>query len=190
MAVDVTTNVQLGALNNQPDSLNFLSPLGFRLSINRIPNTIYYCQAVNLPEMSIDELETFTPFASLKSPGAKLRFGPIVIRFRVDENMSNYIEIYKWLHALGRPDDFSQTRTWARDNTTPKTGKENEIVNVLSDGTLSVLTSSNNASIRIRFLDMFPTSLTALDFDATLTDVDYLEATCQFAYRKYEIDVL
>ena len=68
--------------------------------------------------------------------------------------------------------------------------KEEAIINQLSDGTLSVLTSQNNASLRIKFLDMFPTSLTALDFDTTLTDVEYLEATVQFAYRKYEIEIL
>lgn len=190
MAVDTTTNVQIGAFASQPDNVNFLSPLGFRLTINRIPNTIYYCQGVNLPEMSMDELETPTPFATLKNPGAKLRFGPVVVRFRVSEDMSNFIEIYKWLHALGRPDDFNQTRNWATNRDTPKTGKVDEIVNQLSDGTLSVLTSNSNPSIRIKFLDMFPTSLTALDFDATLTDVDYLEATVQFAYKKYEIEVL
>ena len=189
MAVNVETNTQIGAFQNA-DSPNFLSPLGFRLSINRIPNTIYYCQAVTLPELSLDELETFTPFASLKNPGSKLRFGPVVVRFRVDEQMKNFRELYSWLHGLGRPDNFTQTRTWATSTDSPKMTKESAIVNQLSDGTLSVLTSQNNASLRIKFLDMFPTSLTALDFDTTLTDVEYLEATVQFAYRKYEIEVL
>ena len=189
MAVNVETNTQIGAFQNA-DSPNFLSPLGFRLSINRIPNTIYYCQAVNLPEMSIDELETFTPFASLKNPGSKLRFGPVVVRFRVDEEMKNFRELYFWLHALGRPDNFLQTRQWVNGQDSAKTTKEESIINQLSDGTLSVLTSQNNASLRIKFLDMFPVSLTALDFDTTLTDVEYLEATVQFAYRKYEIEVI
>jgi hypothetical protein len=190
MAVTISANSSVGALASQPDSLNFLSPLGFRLTINRIPNVIYYCQAVTLPEMSIDELESQTPFVALKNPGSKLRFGPVVIRFRVNENMRNYIEIYNWLHALGRPDSFQQTLDWATSQDSPKTSKTSEIINQLSDGTLSVLTSANNPSIRIKFLDMFPTSLTALDFDATLTDVEYLEASVQFAYRKYEIEVL
>ena len=190
MAVNISANSSVGALASQPDSINFLSPLGFRLGINRIPNVIYYCQAVTLPEMSIDEIETPTPFVSLKNPGAKLRFGPVIIRFRVNENMRNYVEIYNWLHALGRPDSFQQTLDWATAQDTPKSSKPQAIINQLSDGTLSILTSANNPSIRIKFLDMFPTSLTALDFDATLTDVEYLEATVQFAYRKYEIEVL
>jgi len=189
MAVTVETSTTIGAFQNA-ESPNFLSPLGFRLSINRIPNTIFYCQAVNLPEMSLDELETFTPFSTLKNPGSKLRFGPVIVRFRIDEQMKNFREIYSWLHALGRPDNFAQTRTWAVAQDSPKTTKEDAIINQLSDGTLSVLTSQNNASLRIKFLDMFPTSLTALDFDTTLTDVEYLEATVQFAYRKYEIEVL
>lgn len=190
MAVTVTANVSIGAFDTQPQNTNFLSPLGFRLSINRIPTVIYYCQAVNLPEISLDELEAPTPFVSLKNPGGKLRFGPVTVRFRVSEDMRNYIELYNWMHALARPDGFQQTKDWATAQDTPKTSKPSALINQLSDGTLSVETSQNTQSTRIKFFGMFPTSLTALDFDATLSDVEYLEASCQFAYRKYEIEVL
>ena len=39
----------------------------------------------------------------------------------------------------------------------------------------------------VRFKDLFPYSLTGLDFDATATDTDYFTATVSFKYTYYTI---
>ena len=56
----------------------------------------------------------------------------------------------------------------------------------LSDATLSVLSSKNNANIEIRFSDVFPTSVSGLLFSQQASDVDYLSATITFQYKLYE----
>ena len=58
-------------------------------------------------------------------------------------------------------------------------------VSFVSDGTLNIQTSNRNPSINIFFYDMFPTDLTELAFDTTASDIDYLEATATFRYRRY-----
>ena len=40
---------------------------------------------------------------------------------------------------------------------------------------------------RVRFRDMFPTTLSALDYDQSATDIDYLKASATFEYQLYEI---
>ena len=57
---------------------------------------------------------------------------------------------------------------------------------VFSDATLNILTSKNNANIEVRFSDVFPSSLSGLQYDQQATDVDYLTATVSFKYKIYE----
>ena len=56
-----------------------------------------------------------------------------------------------------------------------------------ADGTLNVLSSSQTANFKVKFLDMFPVSLSDLDFDATDSDIDYLTANVTFKYTIYNI---
>ena len=52
---------------------------------------------------------------------------------------------------------------------------------------MNVLTSSNVPNFKVKFLDMFPVSLSDLDFDATDGDIDYLTADVTFKYTLYNI---
>ena len=56
----------------------------------------------------------------------------------------------------------------------------------LSDATLTVLSSKNNAQLEVRFRDVYPTSLTGLQYDQQAADVDYLTATVSFNYLIYD----
>ena len=55
-----------------------------------------------------------------------------------------------------------------------------------SDATLMILTSKNNANLEVRFRNIYPTSLSGLDYNQQATDVDYLTATVSFEYAIYE----
>jgi len=55
-----------------------------------------------------------------------------------------------------------------------------------SDATLFVLTSKNNSNVEIRFRDVYPISLSGLDYNQQATDVDYLTASVTFQYKIYE----
>ena len=56
-----------------------------------------------------------------------------------------------------------------------------------SDATLTVLNSKNIAKTEIRFQNVYPTSLTSLNYDVRQTDVDYLNASVSFNYMNYDI---
>ena len=55
-----------------------------------------------------------------------------------------------------------------------------------SDATLVILTSKNNANLEVRFRNIYPTSLSGLDYNQQATDIDYLTATVTFEYAIYE----
>ena len=56
-----------------------------------------------------------------------------------------------------------------------------------SDATLTILTNKNNPVMEVRFQDVFPVSLSGLDYNQNVTDVEYLTATIDFRYKLYEM---
>jgi len=171
----------MSAIDNQPSNKNMLSPTGFRFVLNRTPNINYFTYSVPIPSLTLGDYDEATPFVSLPYPGDKLRYEPLTLRFRVDEDLKNYMEIHNWMVSLGYPESFAQ----AAYKSESATAFKNE--NVYSDGSLLVLTSNQNVNLRIDFEDMFPISLTELNFDASLDDIQYLEATVTFRYKIYKI---
>jgi hypothetical protein len=167
----------------QPDNKSFLSPIGFRFSCNRLPHVNYFCTAATIPDISLGETSSIdNPFIKLPVPGDKLTFGRLDLTFRVDEDMKNFQEIYNWLTALGYPDNFNQRAAIGRTQTS--------VGDVYSDGSLMVTTANMKPNIEIAFVDMYPSSLSSLEFDIENTDVEYLKATVSFAYRKYSLTTL
>jgi len=170
--------------SSQPDTKNFLSPLGFTFTLNRTPNVNYFVQNITLPTLTLGQFDLEDPFVRLPTPGTKLFFDPLTITFMVDEDMNNYLEIYNWLQGLGFPENFQQYSDF-RNNQGEITPKATD---VHSDGSLVILSSHKNPNLNITFEDMFPISLTDLNFDATMTDVEYLRATVTFRYKLYRIE--
>jgi len=169
--------------STQPDNKSFLSPIGFRFACRRLPHVNYFCTSATIPDISLGGSSAVdNPFVKLPVPGDKLEFGKLNLTFRVDEDMENFQEIYKWLIALGYPDNFGQRAALGR--TTSSAG------DVYSDGSLMIMTSSMTPNIEISFTDMYPSSLSSLEFDIEGTDIEYLKATVSFTYRKYDIKTL
>ena len=175
----------MAATDTQPENKSYLSPLGFRFVLNRTPNTNYFTQNVRLPTLSLGQFDIEDPFVKLPTPGTKLSFEPLDITFMVDEDMSNYLELYEWLRGLGFSESFEQYGNLIKENNSSLLSNDSA---VFSDGTLMVLSSHQNANVKIVFQDMFPISLSDLSFDSTLTDVEYLRATATFRYRLYTIE--
>ena len=44
-----------------------------------------------------------------------------------------------------------------------------------------------NPNKEVKFVDVFPVSLSDVPFATTLADVDYVECTATFKYRKFDI---
>lgn len=173
----------------QPDNINFLSPLGFRFVIKKLPNVNYFCQNVSIPSVSINQTSFPNPVINIPMPGSKMAYEPLTIRFKVDEDMKNYIEVMNWLTGLGHPVSFDQTRDLSRSSPVPsqKLGTQASFV---SDGTLVILTNHKNPNLTVTFMDMFPISISELQFDSTDSDVLYLECIATFAYRSFKLETI
>jgi hypothetical protein len=177
-----------------PAVQNYLRPNGFRFVIKDLPFVAYTCQSANLPALQLGFAIQPTPFIDRPVIGDKVTYGDFTIRFIIAEDMSNYLEIYEWLVALGFPNDYTQYRafTGERLNRFPfyKNSRGDTEALAYSDGTLTILDSNNNAKTNIILKDLFPVSVEALDFEVTSTTVDYFVAIASFKYTQFTIEAL
>jgi hypothetical protein len=108
--------------------------------------------------------------------------------------MSNYIELYNWLFALGFPKDYNQYYDYVKNRPSRFPFKVNlqgrtEVL-AYSDGTLTVLDSTNNPIVNIIYKNLFPVSLEGLDFEIASASVNYFTAIAVFKYETFEVQSL
>jgi len=166
-----------------PQSLNPLSPNGFKFDILKLPEVSFFCQQVNLPGLILGEPMLANPFASAPIPGEHITFDTLNVQFMVDEHMSNYKAIWNWIVALGFPTDYTLYTSFT-GSTSPQT--ISELAKNYSDATLSILSGTNNTSQTVQFVDLFPVSLESMTFMSTSQDVQYLVGNATFRYSYYK----
>ena len=189
-------------LARQPDQLDYASPTQFRFGIHQLPKVEFFTVSANLPGVSVPSATFATPFTDISIMGEKTEFENLSISFIVDEYLENYISLHNWLTGIGFPKSRSQFSTF-RDviSNTPDSqrGVSTDIGDVkqstpdkamYSDAFLMVLSNKNNPIVEVNFQNIYPTSLSALEFTQAATDVEYMTASAEFAYQIYEITTL
>ena len=171
------------------ENRNFLSPVGFKFALKRSPKVAYFCNQANIPDLTLGIAEQPTYLRNIPTPGDKLEFGDLNLRFLVDEDLGNYMEMQNWLRGLGFPEsteEFAELQERDPMNQAggfgqyKKSGKK-----IYSDGTLQILSSNLVPKFQVVFKDLWPYSLTTLSFDATDTDIEYFTADVSFKYTIY-----
>ncbi len=170
------------AFANQIQNRNFLSPVGFKFTLAKYPKVSFMCNSARIPELNLGVAKQPTYLKTIDVPGEILVFGDLTLKFLVDENMENYMIIHNWITALGGSGSLQEYADLITDNNGTRDGKE-----AYSDGTLRVLNSNYKETALVRFQDLFPVSITSLDFDATVTDIQYFTAQVTFKYTIYDI---
>ena len=170
----------------QIENRNFLSPTGFKFTLKRSPKVAFFCNEANIPDLNLGIAVQTSYLKDIDLPGDKIVFGDLNLRFLVDENLENYMEIQNWIRGLGYPENLQQFADLQNQGLIQGNYTQDR-QNIYSDGTLQVLTSSSIPNFQVVFKDLFPYSLGTLTFDATQTDVQYFTADVGFKYTIYSI---
>lgn len=174
----------MSATENTPVNKNFLSPLGFKFFVKKLPNVNFFAQKANIPGMAIGgNPEQPNPFVTIPYYGDHVTFNELEVTFRVDENLQNYLEIQNWIRALSFPEQFEQFAALFKAQ--PGSGE-----GLKSDASLIITTNGKNPNFECVFQDAFPIGISDLVFDTTDESVNYLDATVQFRYTLYKISAL
>ena len=187
-------------LARQPEKLDYASPTQFKFGIHQLPKVEFFTVSANVPSISAGVVTRATPFKDIPLVGEKLTYENLSITFQIDEYLENYISLHNWMKGIGFPTDRQEFRTF-RDVTsnTPASGKTppTDLVGkavpdraLYSDAYLMILSNKNNPIVEVNFQNIFPVSLSALEFTQTVSDVEFMTATAEFAYQIYEINTL
>lgn len=171
-------------LGKQIANKNYLSPVGFKFNIVKTPKVDFFSNSAKIPGIQLGNIKVGNYLKAIDLPGDNIQFEDLVLQFIVDENLENYLEIHNWIYGLGYPESVSEFQDLIKNAQGQKDVKEQ-----FSDGTLAILNSNFNVSARVKFRDLFPISLSALEFTATETDYTYFTATVTFKYLFYTIEV-
>jgi hypothetical protein len=150
----------------------------------KIPNVTYWIQSVNLPGLSATPKSFDNPFTRIHLVPETIEFEPLTLSFLLDEDMVSWQEIWDWMVAYGFPENFGQYagRTTDSASLRPDSG------DLYSDGTLMLTTNNKNYNKQIIFKDLFPTSLSALDFSSADQEASPFVATATFHYTTYRLE--
>jgi hypothetical protein len=153
-----------------PDQNN-LSQLNFRFKLSITPELEYRAQVVTIPGINLGAISTPTPFVPYFN-GGNITYDELTIKFMVGEKMADYLEIFNWMTKIGHPDNLEQYK------------------NIKSDCSVYILNNNLQPQIHVRFTDVFPTSLSPIEFDSTLPEITYATSTVGFRFNRYYFDVL
>jgi hypothetical protein len=172
----------ISPFNKQLQNRNFLSPVGFKFTLAKDPKVSFFCNSAKIPQIILGTEIQSSYLKDLDIPGNKLEYGDFSLRFMVDEDMVNYMSIHNWLTGLGFPETAAQYRDLIIDDQGIRDPNE-----AFSDGTLYVLDSNFKTNAKVKFKDLFPVSLSSLEFDSTKQDIQYFTAEVVFKYTVYTI---
>lgn len=169
------------AVGHNPININYQSEKKFVFKLQRAPALSYFCQSVNIPDISLQAAMAPTPSLRVPLQGDHMIFNPLTLTFKIDESLQNWLEIFNWLTGIANPDNkkipydlISKNPDW--------TG-----YGIYSELQLFVMDSKNNPTYIFNFEHCFPSSLSGPKFQSTEQDVTYIESTVQFLYVKYNV---
>ena len=185
-----------GAIENR----NFLSPVGFKFQIGKMPGVDFYCQSASIPAISMGTANQPTRLNNIYQPGDELYYEPLFVKFLIDENMKNWYQVHDWMREITTPvttKEFTYNRGTYRSVNDPIPGIMDTDTNVAymrgewtnqwkSDVSLFILSSNYRPVAEFVFRDAFPITLTTLNFDASVPDINYFTAEVTMRYNYFD----
>jgi hypothetical protein len=141
-----------------------LAPTGFRLTINRekFANTEFFVTSFSLPSLNLGETQVNYKNALGYAPGETLTFDSLSMRLAIDEGMESYSELLNWM-------------------------VRNETKLEVNDMIISILSNTSDTNKQIQFSNVFPVSVSGVEFSTQATDVEFLQTDITFRYDRFTI---
>ena len=166
------------------ENFNYLQPTSFKLTIDRrnFPNLEFFCQNITHPGMLMSSVELpYQKVSGVPFPGDKLTFNELSANIILDENLEGYQEMYSWIRRLLDTNMGGQlSRAQRRGNTL---GAEP----TYADITLSILSSHNNLTKQVRYIDCIPTALGDIVFESTAQGTEFIVFNASFRFNYFEL---
>ena len=183
------------------ENRNFLSPIGFKLTVDKLHGVDFFCQSASVPAISMGSADTGTVVNKLRHPGDELNYEDLFIRFLVDENMKNWYQVHDWMREITTPVSTKEFTFQRGKYKSVNDGLPNSPEFHIEKGThlrgdwtnqwksdvsLFILSSNYRPVAEFVFRDAFPITLTTLNFDASVPDINYFTAEVTLRYNYFD----
>jgi len=149
----------------------------YKMVLHRTPHLVYFCQALNLPGIQSSPTSQPSPFATdIKRTPGKVNHDDLTVNFIVNEDMSNWLELYNWLKTLAPIDTFNNQIKKEPDR--------------YSDISIIVMNSKSNGVLNFTYRNCFPLSISGLNLDSSISDINPAIASVTFGYTGFTIETL
>ena len=155
----------------------------YKLVLPRFPLVDYFSTHFVMPTVELANSVAGTPFSDIKIPGDKPIFHNFSFNFLVNEGMTNYEEILKWINNIG----FAESNT-AFTNYSNKDAPYQSLGQ--QDAMVMVLSNKGNVLRQITFFDAFPVSLSGGEFTSQDPTTSYISASVTMAYTRFALTPL
>jgi len=156
-----------------PIQTNIIKDYQFKFEIEIFPHVSYHMRNMQLPGVSVDNPQFSTPHRDLMLPGTKLTFDVLTVAFLLDDDLSNYKEVYYWLLYMAMTTSPYDER--------PYSEKQSDAVLHILDGDLTPKTS-------VKFINCHPTTISDLSFDSGMDVGNSMEAFITLEYDYFIFD--
>lgn len=146
----------------------YLSPNRVKILIERFPEIQMTAQKVNIPGITLTPVHVPTPNnKDVWFPGDKIEFEDLIVTFIVDNKLSGYKAVKKWIKDISgldkmRPEYFS-------------------------DMTVEVLSNNFQLNQTIKYYYCFPYQIVGGIMDTTATEEVPITFDCMFKYSDMDI---
>lgn len=163
-----------------------LRPFNFTIACDRLPNSIFFLQDFQLPELSIEPVnvpsfDATTPFFI---PGDGVRSGEkLILTMKLDEDMRSWFDFYDWMTDIRDQDDIAKHQLSGNPA-------------LYHDLTIVIRGNNQQRISNITFRHCWPTRLgsfsmkTTADRDEIITFTAELQTSSFIALRPEEIELL
>lgn len=158
-------------------NFNYLQPTSFKLTLDRTnyPNLEFFCQSFVHPGMIMNSVEVpYKKIAGIPFIGDKLTFNELQANILLDEDMKSYDEMYSWMRRI-------------LDQNAVPTYQVQTIPATSADITLTILSSHNNLTRQVRYIDCIPTALTDIQFESTAGGESFITFGASFRFTYFEL---
>jgi hypothetical protein len=135
----------------------------YQMHFSKIPISTMFLQSVSIPSISIDVASQPSRLVDIRQIGEKITYQPFVVSFFIDKYIKSLYEIHSWMKRI-----------------TVNGINQNEVDN-------PIITIGKKS--KINFYNVWPASITDINFRSTNVDSEYIEASITFNYDFLEIVV-
>jgi hypothetical protein len=156
---------------------NYLSPVSFKVVIDRLPNVEFFTQRVNIPGLSMGAPQQVSPLHNIYRTPDRIEYAELDLSFIVDEQMNNYNEILSWMEGMGTPESSDQ-----------RLNLDKSKYGAVSDISIVIENSNRKPHLKFTFTEAFPLSLSGISLDVTGTDIIYPECSVTMRYTNMRFE--